>query len=234
MEKYILNAQKREVVGRKVKTLRAQGLLPANVYGKKVKSQSITVDLKDFEEVFKKAGETSLVTLVLKNGKSEERAVLISNVQKDPISETPIHIDFRQVDLKEKVSAEVPVELKGESPAEKTSVGTVVQYIDEIEVEALPADLPEKFVVDVAALAEVDQAIFVKDLEIDKAKVTLKVDPEEIVVKVEPPQKEEEVAPPAAEVPVEGEVAAEGEGEAPAEESAAAEDKKEEEPSSKE
>jgi len=192
------------------------------------------VGFKDFEEVFKKAGETSLVTLVLKNGKSEERAVLISNVQKDPVSEAPIHIDFRQVDLKEKVTAEVPVELKGESPAEKTSVGTVVQYIDKIEVEALPGDLPEKFVVDIAALSEVDQAIFVKDLEIDKAKVTLKVDPEEIVVKVEPPQKEEEVAPPAAEVPVEGEVPAEGGAEVPAEEAAAPEEKKEEEPSPKE
>ncbi len=227
MEKYTLTAQKREVIGRKVKTLRAQGLLPANIYGKKVKSQSISVGLKDFEDIFKKAGETSLVTLVLKNGKSEERAVLISNVQKDPISETPIHIDFRQVDLKEKVTAEVPVELKGESPAEKTSVGTVVQYIDEIEVEALPGDLPEKFVVDVSSLAEVDQAFFVKDLEIDKAKVTLKVAPEEIVVKVEPPQKEEEVAPPpAAEVPVEGAVPAEGGAEAPAGETAAVEEEK--------
>ena len=226
MEKYTLTAQKREVIGRKVKTLRAQGLLPANIYGKKVKSQSISVGLKDFEDIFKKAGETSLVTLVLKNGKSEERAVLISNVQKDPVSETPVHIDFRQVDLKEKVTAEVPVELKGESPAEKTSVGTVVQYIDEIEVEALPGDLPEKFVVDVSSLAEVDQAFFVKDLEIDKAKVTLKVAPEEIVVKVEPPQKEEEVAPPAAEVPVEGAVPAEGGAEAPSGETVAAEEEK--------
>lgn len=234
MEKYTLNAQKREVVGRKVKTLRGQGLLPANVYGKKVKSQSITVGLKDFEDVFKKAGETSLVTLVLKNGKSEERAVLISNVQKDPVSEIPIHIDFRQVDLKEKVTAEVPVELKGESPAEKTSVGTVVQYIDKIEVEALPGDLPEKFVVEVASLAEVDQAIFVKDLEIDKTKVTLKADLEEIVVKVEPPQKEEEVAPPAAEVPVEVQAPAEVEGEVPAEEAVQGEEKKEEGSSPKE
>ena len=234
MEKYTLSAQKREVVGRKVKTLRSQGLLPANVYGKKVKSQAITVSLKEFEDVFKKAGETSLVNLVLKNGKSEERAVLISNVQKDPVSETPIHIDFRQVDLKEKVSAEVPVELKGESPAEKTSVGTVVQYIDKIEVEALPGDLPEKFVVDITSLSEVDQAIFVKDLEIDKAKVEFKVDPEEIVVKVEPPQKEEEVAPAAPEVPVEGEVPAEGEAKAPVEEGTAPEEKKAEKPSPKE
>src|SRR3972149_2385455 len=226
MDKYTLSAQKREVVGRKVKNLRSQGLLPANVYGKKVKSQSITVSLKEFEDVFKKAGETSLVSLVLKNGKSEERAVLISNVQKDTISETPIHIDFRQVDLKEKVTAEGPVELKGESPAEKTSVGTVVQYIDEIEVEALPGDLPEKFVVDVSSLAEVDQAIFVKDLEIEKAKVTVKVAPEEIVVKVEPPQKEKEVTPPAAEAPVEGAVPAEGGAEAPSGETAAVEEEK--------
>jgi len=235
MEKYTLTSQKREIVGRKVKGLRSQGLLPANIYGKKVKSLAVTVGLKEFEDVFKKAGETSLVTLVVKNGKSEERAVLVSNVQKDPVSDSFIHIDFRQVDLKEKVTAEVPVELKGESPAEKTSVGTVVQYVDEIEVEALPADLPEKFEVDISALAEVDQAIFVKDLKIDKAKVELKTDPESILVKVEPPQKEEEVAPPPTEeVAAEGEVSAEGEEAAAVEEGAAPEETKPEEPAGKE
>jgi large subunit ribosomal protein L25 len=231
MQKYTLSATKREVVGRKVRTLRAQGLLPANVYGKKIKSQAISLSLKEFTEVYKQAGETSLVSLVVKNGKSEETAVLISNVQNSPMSGSPIHIDFRQVDLKEKISAEVPVELTGESPAEKTSVGTVVQYIDHIEVEALPADLPDKFEIDIAALTEVDQAIHVKDLKIDKTKVELKVDPEEIVVKVEPPQKEEEVAPPPAEeAAVEGETPAEGEAQAPAEGAPAPEENKASEP----
>ena len=101
----------------------------------------------------------------------------------------------------------IPVELTGESPAEKQSIGTVVQYLNEIKVEALPADLPEKFTVDVSALSEVDQAIMVKDLKYDKSKVDIKTGAEEIVAKVEPPQKEEVIEAPA---PVEGEVPAEG------------------------
>jgi large subunit ribosomal protein L25 len=127
-------------------------------------------------------------------------------------------VDFLQVDLKEKVEAEVPVELTGESPAEKQAIGTVVQYVNEIKVKALPMDLPEKFIVDTSELAEVDQSILVKDLKVDRTKVDIKTGQDEIVVKVEPPQKEEVVAPPA---PAEGEVPAEGtvpaEGEVPAE-----------------
>lgn len=170
-------------------------------------------------------GETGLITLKLSGAKEkEDRAVLVSNVQYDPVSDTPIHIDFRQVDLKEKVTASVPVELSGECPAEKTGVGTAVQYIDELEVEALPADLPEKFGVDISTLAEVDQAIKVSDLKYDKSKVEIKAEEEAIIAKVEPPQKEEVIAPPVEEVPVEAEVPGEevtGEGEVPAEAEAA-------------
>jgi len=224
MDKITLNAEKRKVFGRKVKTLRGTGVLPCNVYGKKTKSEALSVKTTDFTEVFGKSGETALVTLVIKNGKTEEKAVLISNVQLDPLTDKPIHADFHQVDLKEKVTAEVPVELSGESPAEKQGLGTVVQYIDEIEVTALPTDLPEKFALDISALAEVDQAIYIKDLQIDKAKVELKADLETILVKVEPPQKEEVVAPPAEAVAPEGEVPAEGEA-APTEEAPAPEAK---------
>jgi large subunit ribosomal protein L25 len=212
MDKLKLEAQKRSVLGRKVKSLRGEGLIPANVYGKKVKSQAVSVNASEFLSVYKEAGETGLISLVLKNGKAEEKAVLVSNVQQDPVKDTPIHVDFHQVDLKEKVTAQVSVDITGESPAEKQGVGTIVQYIDEVEVEALPADLPEEFVVDVSSLEEVGAAIFVKDLRVDKTKAKILSDPESIVVKVEPPQKEEEVAPP----PVE-EVVAEGEAPAGAE-----------------
>ena len=160
-------------------------------------------------------GETGLLTLEI--GK-DEKSVLIHNLQVNPVTDAPVHVDFLQVDLKEKVEADVPVELTGESPAQKQAIGTVVQYINEIKVEALPMDLPEKFIVDTSGLAEIDQAILVKDLKVDRAKVIVKTGPDEIVVKVEPPQKEEVVAPP---VPAEGEVPAEGtvpaEGEVPVE-----------------
>lgn len=215
MPKTILKAEKRTLEGRKVKKLRKEGILPGNVSGKKIKSEAVQVNLKDFEKTFKEIGETGLLTLVVG---TEEKPVLIHNLQYHPITDEPLHVDFLQVDLKEKVEAEIPVELVGESPAEKQALGTVVQYINEIKVESLPGDLPEKFEVDVTALAEVDQSIFVKDLKYDKSKVEIKDDLEAILAKVEPPQKEEVVEAPA---PVEGEVPAEGgaapEGETPTE-----------------
>ena len=196
MDKKILNAESRVIKGRKVKKLRKEGIVPANIFGKKVKSKAISIKLDDFKKVYQEVGETGLINLEIKDkGQKEDRAVLISNVQMDPVSDIPVHVDFHQVDLKEKVTADVPVELTGVSPAEKQSIGTVVLYIDEIEVEALPGDLPEKFVIDISKLEAVDQAIYVKDLDIDKSKVEIKMDLEEIITKVEPPQKEEVIEP---------------------------------------
>ncbi len=219
MPKQILKSEVRKIEGRKVKNLRKQGILPANVYGKKVESKTIQVDLKDFEAMYKEVGETGLLSLMVGDS---EKPVLIHNLQRNPKTDELIHVDFLQVDLKEKVEADVPVELTGESPAEKQAIGTVVQYLNEIKVEALPTDLPENFIVDTSELAEVDQAILVKDLKVDRSKVDIKTGEEEIVVKVEPPQKEEVVEAP---VVAEGEVPAEGapvegapaEGEAPSE-----------------
>ena len=201
----ILKGEPRKIVGRKVKKLRGEGLIPANIFGKKIKSHSVSVDAKEFEKIFKSAGETSLLELQL--GK-DKRAVLIRNVQRNPVGENILHIDFQQVDLKEKITADIPVEIIGESPAEKQGLGTMVQQVDEIEAEALPADLPDKFEIDVSALTEVDQAIYIKDIKVNKSKVTITDDPEKIVVKIEPPTavEEPEVVAPAAEgeVPVEG------------------------------
>lgn len=204
MQKKELKAEVRKLEGRKVKNLRKEGILPGNVFGKNIKSESVQVVLKDFEKIFKEAGETGLVTLSVEG---VEKPVLIHNLQLDPVLGTPIHVDFFQVNLKEKVTAEVPVELVGQSPTEKQALGTVVQQMQEIEVEALPGDLPEKFEVGVEGLTEVDQAIYVKDLKYDRTKVEVKADAEAIVAKVEPPQKEEVVAAPV--TPAEG-VPAEG------------------------
>jgi large subunit ribosomal protein L25 len=204
MTKFRLTAEARKISGRKVKNLRKEGILPGNISGKKIKSEAVQVVLKDFEKVYKEVGQTGLLTLEIGKG---EKPVLIHNLQVNPVSEAPLHVDFLQVDLKEKVEADVPVELTGEAPAEKQAIGTVVQYLNEIKVEALPMDLPEKFIVDTSELAEVDQSISVKDLKADRSKVDIKTGADEIVVKVEPPQKEEVVAPPA---PAEGEVPAEG------------------------
>lgn len=205
MNKHTLKAEKRDVLGRKVRHLRKEGFIPSNIFGKKIKSLSIKISLDDFKKVYKEAGETGVVEIDI-DGK-DKRPVLINNIQIGPSSNEVLHVDFFQVDLKEKVTAKVPVELIGESPAEKQSLGTVVTQIDEVEVEALPTDLPEKFEIDLTILTEVDQAIYLKDIKVDESKVKILDNPEDIIVKVEPLQKVEEVAAPTPE-----ETVVEGEG----------------------
>lgn len=184
-----LTAKKRTITGRKVKSLREQGVLPANIFGKKIDSKTIQIDYVSFIKALSDAGETTLIDLDVDG---ETNPVLISEVQLDPITDKPIHVDFLHVDLKEKVTAQVPVELTGESPAERQALGTVVQYLDELEVEALPAELPEKFVVNIDHLEEVDDTIFVKNVAVDATKVEIQNDGDLILAKVEPPREEEE------------------------------------------
>lgn len=191
MKTISLQAEKREVTGRKVKRLRKEGKIPANIYGNKVKSESILLSADDFKKVYKEAGETNLVEITLGKDKSP---VLIHEVQTHPVTEDILHVDFFKVNLNEKVSANVPVDIIGEPPAEKLGLGALVVHINEIEVECLPMDIPGSFEVDVTSLADVDQMIQVKDLKTDK-KVEIKNDPEEIVVKIDPLSKVEEVAP---------------------------------------
>lgn len=195
-----LEAIKRTVTGKKVSTLRKKALLPATVYGRGVPSVSVEVGYKDFLKTLKSAGETTIVNLGL-DGVS--RPVLVHQIQRHPLTDEVLHVDFLQVDLTQKIKAEVPVVLVGESPAEKSGIGTVVTQLDEIEVEALPSDLPKEFEVDVTGLDEVDKAIYVKDLVAVSDKVAVLADPDAIIVKVEPPQKEEVAAKPVEETPSE-------------------------------
>ena len=207
-----LESQKREVFGRKLKSLRRTGVVPANVYGKMTPSTSIQVDLKEFLKVFEEAGETGLVELKVDK---DTKPVLIHNVQRNPVTGNPVHVDFLQVDLKQKVTVMVPLEFTGEAEAEKNEVGIVVRQLNEIEVEALPTDLPESIEVDLSALAQVDDSIKVSDLKVDASKIEVKTDLEQIVAAVAEPAKEEEPLPVEGE---EGAEAAEGEaGETPAE-----------------
>ena len=187
-----LTVEKREVTGRKVKNIRKEGKVPANIFGKGVKSTSISVTQDSFNKVYEEAGETGIVELAL--GKTKKPA-LISNVQTHPVTGDLLHIDFRQVDLTKKIITAVPVELTGESPAEKSGLGTVVQNVDEVEVEALPTDFPESFEISIENLNEVDDTITVGDIKFDSSKLEIKEEKDREIARVEPPQKEEEIAP---------------------------------------
>jgi large subunit ribosomal protein L25 len=153
---------------KKPKILRREGLIPANVYGEG-KSKAVQMGYQDFFKLYEDAGETSLIYLSI-DGEKKKRPVLIEDVQVDPLSGKIIHVAFQQVSLKEKITAEIPVEIEGEF---NVPGGVLVVVKDLVEVEALPTDLPENFVFSAEELTEIGQTIAYKDLEIDKEKVTL-------------------------------------------------------------
>lgn len=221
MDRLSLHASEREILGKKVKQLRRQGSLPAHVFGKGVENEDVTIDGKEFVKIFYQAGETGLIDL--KIGKEKIRPVLVRDVQYDPVSGEPIHIDFYQVNLTEKVKVPVPLVLIGEQP-ESVHLGEtiVLQTLNEVEVEALPTDLVEKIEVDITSLKNIDDAITISQLQYDRNKLTIHADLEQIVVKLAPAVSketekllEEEAAEQAAvaaeAVPEEGVPPAEGE-----------------------
>lgn len=195
MKSYTLTATHRTETGKKVKHLRSAGRIPATVYGKSVKSTSITVSADEFLSVYEKAGETGLIELVIDK---EKRSVLVHSAQRHPVSHTVLHVEFHQVDLKEKVHADVPLEFTGESPAVSQHLGVLLTVLGEIEVEALPADLPEKITVDTTKLAEVNDELKVADLNVPQA-VKVLTDTGLTVVKIGPLVTKEAEAQAAAE-----------------------------------
>ena len=230
-----LAAEKRTILGRKVKQIRREGSLPANIFGKKIKSQAVSLSLKDFQQVFDQVGETNLIDLMVK-GEKKARPSLISNVQIHPVTDLPLHADFHQVDLTQKVTAKVPVEVTGFSPAVKDKGAVLITLFDEIEVEALPANLPDKFTVNISGLKEFNDSVLAKDLKVDPKKVEVKLGKNEAIVMVQEPKEEEEEAPPPVEA-AEGEEAeapAEGEEAAPEEGKETAKGKEAEKPETKE
>ncbi|EKD84571.1 MAG: hypothetical protein ACD_38C00194G0003, partial [uncultured bacterium] len=185
MDRLSLQAEERIILGKKVKKLRESGKLPAHVFGKGLESEHVSVDGKTFLQTFAEAGETGLIDL--KIGTEKVRPVMVREVQYDPVSGDPVHIDFYQVNLAQKVKVPVPLEMIGEQP-ESVKLGEtiVLQTLNEVEVEALPTDLIEKIEVDITSLQNIDDAITVGQLKFDRSKLTVQAADEEIVVKLAP------------------------------------------------
>lgn len=157
-----LQAQKRTIVGNCVKEIRRQNLIPGVVYGNKSESRSISVDKKEFYKVFKKAGTTSIVDLKIDSDKVIP--CIIHDIDLHPVTEEIRHMDFLALDLKAKITTEVPVELIGEAPGVKELGAVLVLSMDNIEVECLPEDIPQSISVDVSCLKTLDDVIHVSDL----------------------------------------------------------------------
>ena len=189
----LLSAKIRKDIKRGLKDLRKKDILPAVLYGPEIENLNLELDSKEFDKVYKEAGESSLVSLNVK-GQKEKFLVLIHAVQLAPVSGKPIHIDLYQPALKEEVEVAVPIIIEGKSLAVKNLEGTLVKHLLDIEVRALPQKLPKEIKVNVGKLKTFDDYILIKDLQLPEG-VKVKRDPEEILISVSPPEKIEEEKP---------------------------------------
>lgn len=205
MEEIQLQANKRTIVGKQVNALRREGLIPAIVYGGKEEPIPVELDAKDAIKILNETSTSTLITL--KVGKANHR-VLLRDIQYDVIRRFPIHVDFLRVEMDTAIRTTVPIDFIGEAPGVKEQGGVLVTGLDELEIEALPSDLPDKVTVDLEVLEEIDSMITVADVFVGKG-VEVLTEPEEVIAHIvyqEIEEIEEEEVEAVVEAPVEPEL----------------------------
>ena len=210
-----LAAKIRQDFGKKVKSLRKKGILPGILYGPKihpvkprkagippkaelfnrVKSLPLEINLKEFEKIYKAAGESSLISLEVDpstgSGQAKKFLVLIHELARDPLTEKPIHVDFYQPRLEKEIEVRIPLIFEGETLAVKDLGGTLVKNISELIVKALPQNLPHEIKVNIEKLKTFGDSVKILDLKLPEG-VKVQRSPEEIVAHVLAPGKVEE------------------------------------------
>jgi large subunit ribosomal protein L25 len=167
-------------------TLRREGTMPAVIYGRSEEATSIAVNTKDFQKVFKSAGESSVISLT---GLGTAKDALINDVEFDVLTGTPIHADFYAIQKGQTVTVSVPLEFDGVSPAVKDLGGILTKVMHELEIECEPKDLPHAVHVDISKLTGLDSQILVSDLSLPKS-AKISAAPEEVVAMISVAQEE--------------------------------------------
>jgi large subunit ribosomal protein L25 len=213
VDKITVEANKRDLLGKKVKQLRREGMIPAVLYGHNIKPISLKIEARSLSSALKAAGGSRLMEMQL--GKDGPHTVLAREIQHDVITQEILHVDFHEVVMTEKITAEIPLTLIGESPAVRQGEGMLFTGLSSITMECLPGDLPEEIEVDLSGLMEIGQSIFVSDLRLaDEVKVLS--DSDDLIAKVLPLGQEEIIEEEIAEPEMIGEEEVEAEGEADA------------------
>lgn len=209
----------------KLDVLRKSGEIPAVFYGAGKESTSIAIPIVEFKKVWRDAGESSAVKVETPKGTID---VLIHEVQVDPVTDEPIHVDFLAIDMKKKIKVNVPVVFEGVSNAVKGGIGNLVKVLHEIEIEALPADLPHNLVADISKLETLQDQVFVSDIKLPAGVVVINAPTDVVASIVEQVEEKEEVAAPVdlSAIEVEKKGKKEEEGEAGAEAEALAKEEK--------
>jgi len=188
MDKIVVKASRREVIGKKVKQLRREGKLPAVIYGKHISPLPVTMDLRETSKLLRDVGRSSVLTIDVDG---EEFSALLRDRQRDIFSGEYLHIDFLAISLTEKVRTQVGIALEGESSAIKDFGAILITGLERLEIECLPSDLPERITVDVSSITSIGDGIYVKDLVIPEG-VDVHEDPDEMIVVATAPSMEEE------------------------------------------
>ena len=193
MDKVVLKASKRDVIGKKVKALRREGQLPAVIYGRGIESISISLDAHEANRVLPGVSSSQLLNIEVEG---ENHTTLVRDRQRDPVTGTMLHIDFQEISMTESLRTAVGLDLQGEAPAVSDFGGIPVTGVEELMVECLPTDLPERIIVDISSLAEIGDAIYVRDIQAPP-KVEILSDPEDMIILItapsaEPVEEEEE------------------------------------------
>lgn len=204
MDQIELNVTKREILGKKVRFLRRQGITPVHLFGHGIESQALQCDTARLQQVLAEAGKTKLINFKI-DGEKKARSVIVREVEIELPRRGLVHVDFYQVRKAEEMKVEVPVVLVGEAPALKVRENTLLQELDTLSVECLPANIPASVELDISSLTESEQVLRVKDIELEKG-VTVLNDPEVVVAKISALRVEEvveEVVEEAVEAPAE-------------------------------
>jgi len=183
----VLKAAPRTVLGKKVAQLRRSGQTPANIFGHKIESTSVQADTVELTQLLRHSSRNAIINVSVE-GEAVARTVVVRDLKRNAVTDELLHVDFYQISMTEKMRADVPVVLVGISEAVTTFGGVLLQMTEKIAVEALPADFPVQFEVDVSKITELEGSFHVRDLAIDAAKVTLHTELDVVLARVASPR----------------------------------------------
>lgn len=188
MDRIALQAQPRTVLGKKVRFLRRQGVIPVNVFGHAVESEALQVDALALQKAMSRAGTTALIDLRVE-GQDSARPVLIRGLQRKPSTGELLHVDLYAVSMTEKIRTQVPIVLVGKAPG-LTKGGLLLQNIEHLDIECLPGDLITAADVDISGLVDIDDAVYVRDVNLGPA-ITVHTPADTVIVKIQQERAEE-------------------------------------------
>ena len=210
MKDLTLQVSNRNILGKKTRFLRREGITPVHLFGHNLNSLALQCDTVQLQQLIAQAGMTKLINLEIENEK-QPKSVFIREIQRQPSTGALIHVDFYQIRKSEKIKVEVPIILTGEAPAMKLKGRSLMQTLNSLSIECLPDKLPPQLEVDLSSLEEADQAIHVRDITLGSG-ITINTDPDQLVVKITEAVAEKVVEEVVAEEVEEVKAEAEGEG----------------------